>query len=225
MAAVRENRGEYKFMARDLSNKCKLCRRATEKLFLKGDRCGTPKCAMVRKPYPPGVHGKKGRRPQGEFGQQMGMKQRVKRIYGVMEKQFKKYFHDVKDKPGVTGDLLMQKLEMRLDNVIYRAGFAPSRQTARQLTRHSQFLINGKKINIPSREVKIGDTVSVKSSKTKGEYFKRLAATLGEKKSVTPSGWIEVTPKDLTVRIKSKPTRDDLDLNLNAQAIVEFYSR
>lgn len=212
-------------MARDLSNKCKLCRRATEKLFLKGDRCGTSKCAMVRKPYPPGVHGKKGRRPQGEFGQQMATKQRVKRIYGVMERQFKKYFREVKDKPGVTGDLLMQKLEMRLDNVIFRAGFAPSRQTARQLVKHSLFLINGKKINIPSREVKLGDTVSVKSSKVKKEYFTRLAAAFQEKKTVTPSGWIEVIPKDLAVKIKAKPTRDDLDLHVNAQAIVEFYSR
>jgi len=212
-------------MARDLSNKCKLCRRATEKLFLKGDRCGTPKCAMVRKPYPPGVHGKKGRRPQGEFGQQMAMKQRVKRIYGVMERQFKKYFHDVKDKPGVTGDLLMQKLEMRLDNVIFRAGFALSRCAARQLVRHSHFLITGKKINIPSCEVKIGDIISVKSNKTKREYFRQLAEILKEKKSGTPSGWIEVIPKNLAVKIKSKPTRNDLDLNVDAQVIVEFNSR
>ncbi|KKT71847.1 MAG: 30S ribosomal protein S4 [Candidatus Moranbacteria bacterium GW2011_GWF1_44_4] len=213
-------------MARDLSNKCKLCRRATEKLFLKGDRCGTPKCAMVRKPYVPGVHGKKGRRPQGEFGQQMAMKQRVKRIYGVMERQFKKYFHDVKDKPGVTGDLLMQKLEMRLDNVIFRAGFAPSRQSARQLVGHSQFLINGKKINIPSREVKIGDVISAKPNKTKGEYFKQLAARLKEKKGGTPpSGWLETVPNEIVVKIKSKPTRNDLDLHVDAQVIVEFYSR
>ncbi len=180
---------------------------------------------MVRKSYPPGVHGKKGRRPQGEFGQQMAMKQRVKRIYGVMERQFKKYFREVKDKPGVTGDLLMQKLEMRLDNVIFRAGFAPSRAAARQLVRHSLFLINGKKINIPSREVKVGDVIAAKSNKTKKEYFMRLAAALQEKKSGTPSGWIEVIPKDLAVKIKAKPTRDDLDLHVNAQAIVEFYSR
>lgn len=212
-------------MGRDLSNKCKLCRRATEKLFLKGDRCGTPKCAMVRKPYAPGVHGKKGRRQQGEFGQQMAMKQRVKRIYGVMEKQFKKYFREVKDKPGVTGDLLMQKLEMRLDNVIYRAGFAPSRCAARQLVGHSHFLINGKKINIPSCEVKIGDVISAKPNKVKGEYFKRLAANLEEKKGGTPSGWLEVIPKDLSAKIKSKPTRNDLDLHVDAQVIVEFYSR
>lgn len=180
---------------------------------------------MVRKPYPPGVHGKKSRRPQGEFGQQMATKQRVKRIYGVMERQFKKYFHEVKDKPGVTGDLLMQKLEMRLDNVIFRAGFAPSRGAARQLVKHSLFLINGKKINIPSREVKLGDTVSVKSSKVKKEYFTRLAAVFQDKKAAVPSGWLEVISKDLTVKIKAKPTRDDLDLHVNAQAIVEFYSR
>jgi len=212
-------------MGRDLSNKCKLCRRATEKLFLKGDRCGTPKCAMIKKAYPPGVHGKRGRRQQGEFGQQMAMKQRAKRIYGVMEKQFKKYFREVKDKPGVTGDLLMQKLEMRLDNVVFRAGFAPSRSAARQLVKHSHFLMNGKKINIPSCEVKLGDTVSAKPSKTKKEYFKRLAANLQEKKDIMPSGWLEVAPRELAIKIKSKPSRDDIDLNVNAQAIVEFYSR
>jgi len=131
-----------------------------------------------------------------------------------------------KDKPGVTGDLLMQKLEMRLDNVIFRAGFAPSRQSARQLVGHSQFLINGKKINIPSREVKIGDVISAKPNKTKGEYFKQLAARLKEKKGGTPpSGWLETVPNEIVVKIKSKPTRNDLDLHVDAQVIVEFYSR
>ncbi len=212
-------------MARDLSNKCKLCRRAGEKLFLKGDRCGTPKCAIVRKPYLPGVHGKKGRRQPSEYGQQIAMKQRARRIYGVMEKQIKKYFLEVKDKPGVTGDLFVQKLEMRLDNVVYRAGFAPSRQTARQLVRHSHFLLNGKKINIPSCEVKPGDIVSVKPVKVNKEYFKRLMPFLEEGKGAASPGWLEVTPKNLTVKIKSKPTKDDLDLSLDAQAVVEFYSR
>lgn len=212
-------------MARDLSNKCKLCRRAAEKLFLKGDRCGTPKCAMVRKPYSPGVHGKKEKRQQSEFGQQMAMKQKAKRIYGIMERQFKKYFRDVKDKTGVTGDLLMQKLEMRLDNVIFRAGFAPSRQLARQLVRHSHFLKNGKKINIPSQEVKVGDVISVKTGKVKKEYFRRLAISLQEKEGELSSGWIEVIPKDLVIKIKSKPSKDNLDLNIDAQSIVELYSR
>src|SRR4030042_5255327 len=119
-------------MARDLTNKCKLCRRAGEKLFLKGDRCATPKCAIIKKPYPPGVHGKKSRRSRSEFGEQLAIKQKIKRIYGVLEKQFKRYFREVKDKHGITGDLLLQKLELRLDNVIFRAGFAPSRGQARQ---------------------------------------------------------------------------------------------
>jgi len=212
-------------MGRDLSNKCKLCRRAGEKLFLKGDRCGTPKCAMIRKPYAPGVHGKKGKRPQSEFGQQMAMKQRAKRIYGIMENQFKKYFSEVRDKPGVVGDLLVQKLEMRFDNVIFRAGFAPSRQAARQLVSHSLFLINGKRVNIPSREVKVGDIISVKPSKLQKEYFKQLAINLKEKKGETSSSWLEVVPENFSIKIKAKPTKDNLDLHIDAQAIVEFYSR
>lgn len=142
-----------------------------------------------------------------------------------MERQFKKYFHDVKDKPGVTGDLLMQKLEMRLDNVVFRSGFAPSRDMARQLVRHSHFLINGKKIDIPSYEVKSGDVVSVKPGKTKKEYFRQLVASLQEKKNETSSGWIEVSPSDLAIKIKSKPAKDDLGMNVDMQTIVEFYSR
>ena len=116
-------------MGRDLRNKCKLCRRAGEKLFLKGERCGTPKCAIVRKAYPPGVHGSKGRRNQSEYGQQLAMKQKMKRVYGILEKQFKKYFSEVKDKQGVTGDMLLQKLEMQDSIMLYmRAGFAANRR-------------------------------------------------------------------------------------------------
>ncbi len=212
-------------MGRDLSNKCKLCRRAGEKLFLKGDRCGTPKCAMVRKPYPPGVHGKKGRGMQSEFGQQMAVKQKAKRIYGVTERQLKRYFREIKDKPGIIGDLLMQKLEMRLDNVIFRAGFAPSRQAARQLVSHSNFLINGKKINIPSREVKTGEVISVKPNKSEKEYFRRLKSILQERESGASCRWLEVNPKDLSIEVKTTPTKEDLDLHVDAPAIVEFYSR
>jgi len=211
-------------MARNLSPKCKLCRRAGEKLFLKGDRCGTPKCAMVRRAYPPGVHGqKKRRRARSEFGEQLAMKQKIKRIYGVLERQLKKYFKDVKNKPGVTGDLLMQKLEMRLDNVIFRAGFATSRQQARQLVRHSHFTVNGKRMNMPSYEVKVGDVIGVKAGKLKKEYFKNTEEAMAGRQNVL--GWLEVDIQQKMIKIKSKPTKDDVGMELDVQMAIEYYSR
>jgi len=211
-------------MARNLSPKCKLCRRAGEKLFLKGDRCGTPKCAMVRRAYPPGVHGqKKRRRARSEFGEQLAMKQKINRIYGVLEKQLKKYFKDVKNKPGVTGDLLMQKLEMRLDNVIFRAGFATSRQQARQLVRHSHFTVNGKRMNMPSYEVKVGDVIGVKAGKLKKEYFKNTEEAMAGRQNVL--GWLEVDIQQKMIKIKSKPTKDDVGMELDVQMAIEYYSR
>ncbi len=213
-------------MSRNLSPQCKLCRRAGEKLFLKGDRCATPKCAIVRKPYPPGAHGAKRKRPQSEFGGQLAMKQKMKRIYSVMERQLKKYFQDVRNKPGITGDLLLQKLEMRLDNVVFRAGFAKSRVQARQLVKHNYFNVNGKKVNIPSCELKIGDVVSFRETKTEKTYFKELQEIMGERKSAEVSlAWLSVDPRKLTVEIKSKPSKDDIGIGIDAQAIVEFYSR
>ena len=210
-------------MARNLSPKCKLCRRAGEKLFLKGDRCATPKCAMVRRAYPPGVHGQKRRRARSEFGEQLAMKQKIKRIYGVLEKQLKKYFKDVKNKPGVTGDLLMQKLEMRLDNVIFRAGFAASRQQARQLVRHSHFTVNGKRMNMPSYEVKVGDAIGVKASKLKKEYFKNTEEALAGRQNVP--GWLEMDIQQKMIKIKSKPTKDDVGMEFDVQMAIEYYSR
>jgi len=211
-------------MARNLSPKCKLCRRAGEKLFLKGDRCGTPKCAMVRRAYPPGVHGqKKRRRARSEFGEQLAMKQKIKRIYGVLEKQLKKYFKDVKNKPGVTGDLLMQKLEMRLDNANFRAGFATSRQQARQLVRHSHFTVNGKRMNMPSYEVKVGDVIGVKAGKLKKEYFKNTEEAMAGRQNVL--GWLEVDIQQKMIKIKSKPTKDDVGMELDVQMAIEYYSR
>lgn len=227
MAAGRENQEESNVnqMARDIISKCKRCRRAGEKLFLKGDRCSTPKCAVVRKSYAPGMHGAKTRRSQSEFGQQLAMKQKMKRIYGVLERQFKKYFHEVKNKPGVTGDLLIQKLESRLDNVIYRAGFAANRRQARQLVLHAHFKINGKSVNIPSREVKPGDIIQLKPGRNSKEYFKNLEELLKGKKSEILPPWLEVDSRQMTVKFKAKPMREDLGINLDAQMIVEFYSR
>jgi small subunit ribosomal protein S4 len=178
---------------------------------------------MVRKAYPPGMHGQKSRRSRSEFGEQLATKQKIKRIYGVLEKQLKKYFKDVKNKPGVTGDLLTQKLEMRLDNVVFRSGFATSRQQARQLVRHSHFTLNGKRTNLPSREVKVGDTIGVKTGKLRKEYFKSTEEAIAGKQNVP--GWLEVDAKEKTIKIKSKPTKDDLGMELDVQMAVEYYSR
>ncbi len=212
-------------MPQDLNKKCRLCRRAKEKLFLKGDRCGTPKCAMVRRAYPPGVHGAKGKRPSSEFGQQLLMKQKIKRIYNVLERQFKKYFKEVQSKPGVTGDLLLQKLEMRLDNVVYRAGLASNRRQARQIVSHSHLLINGKRVNIPSYEVKVGDLIEIKPSKRNKEFFLRMAEALKGRKDAKVPGWLEINPGKMSVLIKSKLGKEDLNIDVDAQMVVEYYSR
>ena len=209
-----------------LSAKCKLCRRAGEKLFLKGDRCGTPKCAIVRKPSPPGMHGAKSRRGnKSEYGQQLAMKQRIKRIYAVLERQLNKYFQEVSNKQGVTGDLLMQKLELRLDNVVYRAGFASRRRQARQLVKHSLFLVNGKSANIPSIELKNADVVSIKENKSNKNYFKQVLATIKESKGTGLPNWMQMDPEKAILEIKGRPTRDDFGAGIDAQMVVEFYSR
>ncbi len=210
-------------MARYLDSRCKLCRRAGEKLFLKGDRCATPKCAVVRRAYPPGVHGSKRRRMGSEFSQQLAVKQKIKRAYGLLEKQFKKYFQEVRRKTGVTGDLLIQRLESRLDNIVYRAGFASSRQQARQLVEHSHFSVNGKRMNVPSYEVKIGDVIEVKPAKLNKEYFKKAEEVMAGKKDVP--AWLEVEAKNKTIKMKSKPTREDFGMNLDIQMVIEYYSR
>jgi small subunit ribosomal protein S4 len=210
-------------MARNLSPKCKLCRRAGEKLFLKGDRCGTPKCSIVRRSYPPGVHGSKSRRQGSEFGQQLATKQKIKRVYGILEKQFKKYYQEVKRKTGVTGDLLIQKLESRLDNIVFRSGYAANRVQARQLVKHAHFLLNGKRMNIPSYEMKIGDVLTVKKNKLANEYFKKINETIAGKKDVPV--WINVDAGEKSITMKARPTRDDFGVNADIKMVIEYYSR
>ena len=212
-------------MSRDISPQCKLCRRAGEKLFLKGDRCGKPNCAMVRRPYPPGANGSKRKRPSSEFGQQLAVKQKIKRIYGVREKPFKKCFKEVKDKQGVTGDLLMQKLEMRLDNVIYRTGFAANRRQARQLVKHSHFIVSGKRVNIPSFSVKIGEIIEIKPSKQKKNYFNELATIIRGKEFQGVPNWLALDAEKMSIEVKNKPTKDDIGIDVDAQMVVEYYSR
>lgn len=202
-----------------------MCRRAGEKLFLKGDRCATPKCAIIRKPSPPGMHGAKKRRAQSEYGQQLAMKQRIKRTYAVLERQLRKYFEEVRNKPGVIGDLLLQKLEMRLDNVLWRAGFATSRRQARQAAKHSLFLVNGKSVNIPSYELKAGDKVSIKKTKLGKTHINQLIAVLKESKGGGVPAWLNIDPAKATLEVKSKPTHDDFGTGVDAQMVIEFYSR
>jgi small subunit ribosomal protein S4 len=211
-------------MARYTGPVCKLCRREGEKLFLKGERCFTPKCAMERRAYAPGEHGRySGRRTrESEYSLQLRGKQKAKRIYGVLERQFRRYFRDAQRRPGLTGLNLLQILESRLDNVVYRAGFADSRSQARQLVNHSHFMLNGRKNDIASTILKPGDVVAVREGSTQTEYFK----TLRQAEEVrTPPTWVEVDLNNLSCRMIRLPERAEIDGNLNEQLIVEFYSR
>jgi len=210
-------------MARDIDAKCRKCRRAGEKLFLKGDRCNGAKCAIVKRNYIPGVHGKKMRRGGSEYGMQLAVKQKIKRIYGVLEKQFRRHFEDVKKKKGVTGDLLLQRLEFRLDNIVYRMGFASSRAFARQLVNHGLISVNGKRMSIPSCELSVNDVISIKEEKKSKNYFKNLEQQLKNKKDF-PS-WISFDSSKLEGKIVSIPEKDDIGINVDAQVVVEYYSR
>ncbi|NTU67009.1 MAG: 30S ribosomal protein S4 [Candidatus Moranbacteria bacterium] len=210
-------------MARDIDAKCRKCRRAGEKLFLKGDRCNSAKCAIVKRNYIPGVHGKKMRRGGSEYGMQLSVKQKIKRIYGVLEKQFRRHFEDAKKKKGVTGDLLLQRLEFRLDNIVYRMGFASSRAFARQLVNHGLISVNGKRVSIPSCEVNVNDVISIKEEKKAKNYFKNLEQQLKNKKDF-PS-WISFDSSKLEGKIVSVPEKDDIGINVDAQVVVEYYSR
>lgn len=180
---------------------------------------------MIRRPYPPGAHGNKRKRPLSEFGEQLAMKQKIKRIYGVLEKPFKKYFREVKDKQGVTGYLLMQKLEMRLDNVVFRAGFASNRLQARQLVRHSHFTVNGKRVDIPSFSVKVGDIIEIKPGKSKKNYFNELATIIRGREVQSIPAWLELDAEKMSIGIKNKPSKEDVGIDVDAQMVVEYYSR
>jgi len=210
-------------MARSIDAKCRKCRRAGEKLFLKGDRCNTPKCGVVRRAYAPGVHGKKMVKGRSEYGMQLSAKQKIKRIYGVLEQQFRKHFDEVSNKPGVVGDLLLARLEKRLDNVVYRLGFAASRAQSRQLVSHGLISVNGRKLDIPSAEVKIGDIIAISSYKKDKNYFKNLDQSIKNKKDFP--AWISFDVQKLEGRITNEPTRDDVGVNVDAQVVVEYYSR
>jgi small subunit ribosomal protein S4 len=208
-------------MARYTDSVCRLCRREGSKLFLKGSRCYTKKCAFERRPTPPGQHGVR-RRKMGDYGIQLREKQKVRRVYRVLEKQFKNYFEVAESKPGVTGENLLRLLELRLDNAVYRMGFARSRDEARQLVGHGHFAVNGRPTNIPSYQLKPGDRIEVRESHQTREPFKLAKETL--RSHQTPE-WLTVDPVKLAGSVASAPRRDQMPMELNEQLVVEYYSR
>jgi small subunit ribosomal protein S4 len=210
-------------MGKNLQAKCKQCRRAGEKLFLKGDRCSTTKCAMVKRNYPPGFHGpNKMKKRMTNYGTQLNEKQKAKKQYCILEKQFRITFEKAKAKTGNTGDIFVQLLEMRFDNIIYRAGLASSRGQARQLVNHGHFTVNDGKMTIPSYTVRIGDEIKIKSTKANNKFFKNISEKL--KNNQTP-GWLHLDPKKAIVKILQAPDMKTTNPNFNVQMIIEFYSR
>jgi small subunit ribosomal protein S4 len=206
-------------VARDTGPKCKQCRREGIKLFLKGERCLTEKCAIERRSYPPGEHGR-GRIKQSEYLLQLREKQKARRYYGLLETQFRTYYAKATRQGGVTGENLLRMLETRLDNVVYRLGFAASRAQSRQLVRHGHFLVNGRRVNIPSYQVKPDDIVNLKSGST-AEQIVRDATDLTA--AVAP--WLQADHEGLTGKVLKWPERDEIDAPVQEQLIVELYSK
>ncbi len=212
-------------MARHTGAVCKLCRREGEKLFLKGSRCMTAKCAIERRPYPPGQHGRDSQFRRGrasDYLLQLREKQKMRRIYGVYERQFSNYFRKAEQRSGLTGSNLLTVLESRLDNVVYRLGFADSRAQARQLVLHGHVLLNGRRTNVPSALVKAGDAVSIRPESTKQTYFKAMRQELDDRQ--VPR-WLQLDTKSLSAKVVQLPEREDIDVTLNEQLVVEYYSR
>ena len=204
-------------MSRYTGAVCRYCRREGEKLFLKGARCYSEKCAFIRRSYAPGQHGQ-GRKKATEYGSQLRMKQKARRFYGVQESQFAKYFDMAERRPGITGENLLRILESRMDNIVYRAGFANSRKEARQLVTHRHFMVNGKRINIPSYLLKEGDVLSVKSTE-----LDKIQGSIETNGARPKPSWMSVSENVAT--ILRLPERNEIDINVDEAFIVEFYSR
>ena len=209
-------------MARYTEAVCRQCRREGQKLFLKGDRCYTQKCAIDCRGYAPGQHGQ-GRSKTSEYGSQLREKQKVRRYYGVLEKQFRSYFAMAEKRQGITGENLLAILETRLDNVVYRMGFAMTRRQARQLVSHAHFTVNGQKVNIPSYLVRVGDVIEVKESSRSSAAFKRLTAE--DAPLVTVPTWLERDKNALKGTVSRMPAREDIDMPIEEHLIVELYSK
>ena len=212
-------------MARYTGPVCKLCRREGEKLFLKGSRCMTPKCSYERRSYPPGQHGREGQFRRGrasDYLLQLREKQKARRVYGIMERQFSRYFERASLRSGLTGSNLLILLESRLDNVVYRLGMASSRAQARQLVSHGHFMLNGRKTDVPSALVSAGDTISLRPESASRVYFKELRQDIDDRQ--VPR-WLSLDTGNLSGSILNLPVREDIDVSLNEQLIVEYYSR
>ncbi len=208
-------------MGRHTGAVCRLCRRENDKLYLKGDRCYSDKCAVVRHAYPPGEHGQ-GRKKFSEFGQQLREKQKARRIYGVMERQFRRYFKEADRRRGVTGEILLQILESRLDTVVYRMGLARSRAEARQLINHGHFEVNGRKVNIASYQTRVGDIVAVREHRKNKPVFKQI---IEDREQQGVVDWLEVNHEKLEGKVIRVPQRDEIDVPVTEHFIVELYSR
>lgn len=206
-------------MAKYTDADCRLCRREGCKLFLKGERCVSSKCAMEKRPVLPGQHGAE-RKKVTDYGVQLREKQKVKRAYGLLEKQFREYYEEAERKPGVTGENMLALLERRLDNVVYRMGVGSSRSESRQIVSHRHITVNGKIVNIPSYQVRVGDVIAIKESDKEIEMFKQLKGV----KISTPK-WVEFDAEKLSGKVNALPQRDDIDLNIQEHLIVELYSR
>ena len=207
-------------MARYTDAVCRQCRRENQKLFLKGDRCYSAKCAVSLRPVPPGQHGQS-RKKVSEYGAQLREKQKVKRAYGMLEKQFRKYFDIAEKMNGITGENLLELLERRLDNVVYRLGLCESRPQARQFVMHGHILVNGKKVDIPSYIVNLNDVISIREKSMKIERIKALT----EEASTTVPKWLDLDSAKLVGTVVAMPQRDDIDLTIEEHYIVELYSK
>lgn len=208
-------------MAKYTESKCRLCRREGAKLFLKGDRCYKTTCPFERRPVAPGVHAN-GRRKVSEYGMQLREKQKTKRIYGVLEGQFRSYYEKADRMKGITGENMLSLLERRLDNVVFRMGIAASRSQARQLVTHAHFTVNGKNVDIASYQVNAGDVIAVKESKKDNKYFTALK---GLTKNAAMPKWVDFDPETLTGKVIALPTREDIDSQIAEHMIVELYSK
>jgi len=202
--------------------RCRLCRREGMKLFLKGQRCFSDKCAFERRGYAPGEHGKSRRIKETNYGQQLREKQKARRIYGLLERQFRHTFTKASIAPGVTGEVLLQMLERRLDNVVFRLGFAPSRSAARQLVRHGHVTVGGRKLDIPSAQVRAGEEIAVRE---KSRSLTSIAASLESRKGQGVPEWLELNATGMSGRVLNIPTRQSIPVPINEQLIVELYSK
>jgi len=220
MGADLQKGGEYN-MARYIGAVCRICRREGEKLFIKGDRCYTEKCAIERRKYPPGQHGQ-GFKKLSDYGVQLREKQKVRKMYGLLEKQFRRYFYDADRAKGITGEVLLQLIESRLDTIVFRMGFAPNRRRARQLIGHGHILVNGKKVNLPSYSIKQGDLVEVKET---SRNMAEIADSISKSEHRGLPGWVEVDIAHFQGKVLHIPSRDEIQLPVQEQLIVELYSK